>query len=234
MVAPNNVRSEFTQCFGDDSDVRVFCAPGRVNLIGEHTDYNDGFVLPIAIDRNTVVVARARNDSIIRVYSVNRKQEGTFDLDHATPIQKGQWTNYVEGTARLLRQKGFRIGGTDIVLESDVPVGAGLSSSASLEMAVAAALVRLGDQPFDRERMALACQEGEHEYTGAMIGIMDQFAAAFGEEGHALLLDCRSLEFIAIPVLLEHHALLVCDTGVKHDLAASAYNDRRRECAEAV
>ena len=234
MVNPESVLSEFVARFGNGEGVRLFRAPGRVNLIGEHTDYNDGFVFPAAIDRDTVVAARPREGSIISAYSINLKKEGSFDLAHPGEIRKGYWLNYVEGTARVLARKGFKIGGADIVLASDVPVGAGLSSSASLEMAVATALVRIGNQPIDRKRMALACQEGEHEFTGAMIGIMDQFISAFGEEGKALLLDCRSLETIFIPVDLERLALLICDTGVKHDLAASAYNDRRNECKEAV
>ena len=234
MVNPESVRSEFAARFGNAENVRLFRAPGRVNLIGEHTDYNDGFVLPAAIDRDTVVAARPREDLIVSAYSINLVEEGFFDLAHTHEIRKGEWLNYVEGTARVLERKGFKIAGADIVLESDLPVGAGLSSSASLEMAVATALVRLGDQPIDRKRMALACQEGEQEFTGAKIGIMDQFISAFGEEGSALLLDCRSLETIAIPVDLERHALLICDTGVKHDLAASAYNERRNECKEAV
>src|SRR5581483_10834744 len=234
MVNPSQVREAFERRFGDSESVRTFRAPGRVNLIGEHTDYNDGFVLPVAIDRDTVVAARPRSDSVIRVYSINRKDEGSFDLGQPSEIQKGYWLNYVEGTARVLRRTGFRIGGADVLLESDVPVGAGLSSSASLEIAVATALISLGHQPLDRKKMALAAQEGEHEYTGAMIGIMDQLISACGEPRNALLIDCRSLEVRAIPVDLRSHALLVCDTGTKHDLAPSGYNERRRECSEAV
>ena len=234
MTNPEHVRDEFALRYGSTDGVRMFRAPGRVNIIGEHTDYNDGFVLPCAIDRDTVVAAHPRNDSIIRAYSMNRNNEGSFDLSEVPHPTKGNWMNYVEGTARQLERKGFAIGGADIVLESDVPVGAGLSSSASLEMAVAAALMRLGNHPYDREQMALACQEGEHEFTGAMIGIMDQYTSAFGEEGYALLLDCRSLEYESIPLNLKNEALLLCDTGVKHNLATSAYNDRRRECDEAV
>jgi galactokinase len=234
MVNPDHVQLAFSDRFGTAEGVRLFRAPGRVNLIGEHTDYNDGFVLPCAIDRDTVVAARPRTDSVISAYSINLHKEGSFDLGQPAEIRKGYWLNYVEGTARVLRRMGFTIGGADIVLESDVPVGAGLSSSASLEMSVATALVRLGGQPMDRKRMALACQEGEHEFTGAMIGIMDQFISAFGEAESALLLDCRSLETTAIPVDLEQYALLICDTGVKHNLAASAYNDRREECRQAV
>ena len=234
MTDPEHVREEFGNRYGNADGVRMFRAPGRVNIIGEHTDYNDGFVLPCPIDRDTVVAARPRNDSVLRVYSLNRTEERSCDLSKEPHPEHGHWLNYVEGTARHLERKGFSIRGADIVLESDVPVGAGLSSSASLEMAIAAALMRLANHPYERKAMAMASQEGEHEYTGAMIGIMDQFVSAFGEQGYAMLLDCRSLEYESIALDLKKEALLVCDTGVKHDLAASAYNDRRRECQEAV
>ncbi|HEY3876205.1 MAG TPA: galactokinase [Candidatus Kapabacteria bacterium] len=234
MVNPKEVLAAFEERFGSPDGVRLFRAPGRVNLIGEHTDYNDGFVLPVAIDLDTVVAARPRNDSTIFGRSVNSSKEGSFDLERPAPIQHGNWLNYVEGTARMLQKQGFHISGADLVLKSDVPIGAGLSSSASLEISVAMALVLLGHQPLDRREMALAAQQGEHEYTGAMIGIMDQFISAMGEEGFALLIDCRTLETEEIPVDTRKHALLVCDTGTKHDLAASEYNKRREECAEAV
>jgi galactokinase len=234
MVDPKRVRAKFVERSGSDDGVRLFRAPGRVNLIGEHTDYNDGFVLPVAIDRDTVVAARPRNDSKITAYSVNREEEGTFDLSQSPNIPKGYWLNYIEGTARLLQRHRYASTGADIVLESDVPSGAGLSSSASLEIAVALALTSLARQPIDRKQMALACQEAEHEYTGAKIGIMDQLISAMGQNGAALLIDCRTLETEAIAIDLSDHALMICDTGVKHNLAASAYNERRRECEEAV
>jgi galactokinase len=234
MVDPKRVRKAFADRFGSDAGVRLFRAPGRVNLIGEHTDYNDGFVLPVAIDRDTVVAARPREDSTITAYSVNREDQGSFDLSQNPVIRKGYWLNYVEGTARLLQRHQYASMGADIVLESDVPSGAGLSSSASLEIAVALALTSLAHQPIDRKQMALACQEAEHEYTGAKIGIMDQLVSATGQRGAAILIDCRTLGTEAISIDLSDHALMICDTGVKHDLAASAYNDRRRECEESV
>lgn len=234
MVDIQEVLSEFQNIFGSTDGVRLFRAPGRVNIIGEHTDYNDGFVLPIAIDLDTVVAARPREDFSIVTHSINKNEKGSFDLTEPKPIQKGYWLNYVEGTARTLQKKGFRIGGADIVLKSDVPTGAGLSSSASLEMAVATALVLLEHQPLDRKEMALACQQGEQEYTGAMIGIMDQFISAMGEEDAALLIDCRSLHTRSIPIDPWSHSIIVCDSGVKHDLATSEYNKRREECKEAV
>jgi galactokinase len=234
MVDPRRVRAAFVERFGGDKGVRLFRAPGRVNLIGEHTDYNDGFVLPVAIDRDTVVAARPREDSTITAYSINRGEQGFFDLGQTSNIRKGYWLNYIEGTARVLQRHRYASTGADIVLESDVPSGAGLSSSASLEIAVALALTSLAHQPIDRKQMALACQEAEHEYTGALIGIMDQLISATGDAGAALLIDCRTLHTESIAVDLSHMALLICDTAVKHDLATSAYNDRRRECEEAV
>ncbi|HWF43989.1 MAG TPA: galactokinase [Candidatus Kapabacteria bacterium] len=216
------------------SDIRFFRAPGRVNLIGEHTDYNDGFVLPVAIDRATTIAARIRKDNIVRVYSVNQDDWGEFDLTLPGPIRRGYWLNYVEGVARVLQSNGHVLRGADIILESDVPVGAGLSSSAALEIATAYTLLSLSNETIDRREMALACQRAEHEYTGANVGIMDQFISAMGEENTALLIDCRSLDAKKIHVDTSARALLICDTGIKHDLAASAYNTRRHECEESV
>jgi galactokinase len=205
-----------------------------VNLIGEHTDYNEGFVLPVAIDRDTVIAARRRQDRQFNVYSVNRDANANFDLDEPyTPIPD-RWINYVEGVARVLVSRGYELIGADMVILSDVPTGAGLSSSAALEISSALAFTRLARIPLDRTFIALAGQEAEHTYVGAMCGIMDQYISALGEEGNALLIDCRSLGFTPIPISIAEHALVICNTGVKHDLATSAYNDRRRECEQAV
>ena len=234
MVNPLRVIRRFAECFGDSEGVHIFRAPGRVNLIGEHTDYNDGFVLPVAIDRTAIIVGRPREDRTVCVYSINLEQTDSFDLDLPPAIQRGHWMNYIEGVARVLQSKGYELQGVDMVLESDVPVGAGLSSSAAIEIAAAFTLLLLSGKSIDRREIALACQQAEHEYTGANVGIMDQFISAMGEEKTALLIDCRSLEFEKIPVDTKDYALMICDTGVKHDLAASAYNDRHRECEEAV
>ena len=234
MVNPERVRSAFAGQHGSAERVRIFSAPGRVNLIGEHTDYNDGFVLPVAIDRDTVIAARARKDSTVTVYSINRNESGAFDLAKPGEIRRGYWMNYIEGVARVLQSKGYRLHGAGIVLESDVPSGAGLSSSAALEIATAFTLLSISDESIDRPEVARACQQAEHEYTGANVGIMDQFISVMGEEKTALLLDCRSLEFRLVPVDTSSHALMICNTGIKHDLATSAYNDRRRECEESV
>ena len=168
----------FAECFGNSEGVHIFRAPGRVNLIGEHTDYNDGFVLPVAIDRDAIIIARPREDGMVCVYSINLDQKDSFDLDQPHAIQRGHWMNYIEGVARVLQLKGYKLQGVDMVLESDVPVGAGLSSSAALEVVTAFTLLLLSGKSIDRREIALACQQAEHEYTGANVGIMDQFISA--------------------------------------------------------
>jgi galactokinase len=215
-------------------DARLFYAPGRVNLIGEHTDYNDGFVLPIAIDRGTAVAAAAREDRRVVVWSQNYGERAEFHLDAPAVPRRGHWLDYVEGVARSLESRGARLAGVDLAVESDVPEGAGLSSSAALEVSTAIALVAIAGTRFDPKELALACQEAEHVYAGTMCGVMDQLISTFAVEGHALLIDCRSLEHEPIPIQLPDHAVLVCDTRVKHSLATSEYNTRRAECEEGV
>lgn len=212
------------------SSPRLFRAPGRVNLIGEHTDYNDGFVLPMAIDRETIVAASLRSDRRVRVFSANAEESFEFDLDGPGPAPRGIWLDYVEGVARALESRGARLSGADLALESNVPEGAGLSSSAALEISVGLALLEVSEQTFDKRGLALAGQQAEHEYVGAKVGIMDQFIAVFGKRAHALLIDCRALETSAIPMNLPETAVVVCDTRVKHSLASSEYNRRRAEC----
>ena len=212
----------------------MFRAPGRVNLIGEHTDYNDGFVLPIAIDRETLVAARARADRHVRVYSVNEGAGAEFDLDVPGPTRRGLWLDYVEGVARALERRGVRLCGADMSLLSDVPVGAGLSSSAALEVSTGLALSAVAGHDVDRVTLALAGQEAEHTYVGAQVGIMDQFISALDRKGHALLIDCRTLEATPVPLDTSEVAVCICDSRVKHELAASEYNTRRAECERGV
>jgi galactokinase len=213
---------------------RLFRAPGRVNLIGEHTDYNGGFVLPMAIERETVVAAAARADRRVRVYSLDRAEEAEFDLDRPGPARRGLWLDYVEGVARALESRGVNLMGADLLIASDVPAGAGLSSSAALEISVGLALVRVSGQEIDPVELALAGQQAEHTYVGTMCGIMDQFIASLGRAGHALLIDCRRLEAAPVPLDTTEVAIAVCDTGVKHELSSSEYNVRREECARGV
>jgi galactokinase len=232
MVDASRVVEIFRSRFGGEP--RVFRAPGRVNLIGEHTDYNDGFVMPVAIDRDTVTAAAPRNDSMLRVYSENLQQEVSIDLAKRTQSRKGEWTSYVEGVARVLMEKGHQIGGADLVILSDVPEGAGLSSSAALELSVGVALKALNGITISEPELALAAQQAEHEYAGTQCGIMDQFISAAGLEDFALLIDCRELTYKPISIGSGGTSWVVIDTKVKHNLASSAYNERRAECAEAA
>ncbi len=233
MIDPDRLRRQFEAEYGEKP--RLFSAPGRVNLIGEHTDYNDGYVMPMAIDRRTYIAGSARRDSRVLVRSLNIDSSIEFDLAHPGPTRRGSWIDYVEGTARALLERGFDIRGANLLLESDVPAGAGLSASAALELAVAYALASLGGAThLDRVQLALAGQAAEHHYVGTLCGIMDQYVAALGQSGIALLIDCRSLDFTPIPLQLGSACVLICDTRVKHELSSSAYNERRQQCEAGV
>lgn len=233
MIDPVELQDKFTQTFGGGG-ARLFRAPGRVNLIGEHTDYNDGFVLPMAIDRETAAAVRRRPDRTIRVHTVNYDETAEFSLDVEKERKPGFWLNYIEGVARILERKGVKLTGADVLIWSDVPGGAGLSSSAALEVVSGLALSEIAGASVDRTTLAKVGQQTEHEYVGANVGIMDQFVSANAVRGHALLLDCRSLEFENVPLDTRKAAVVICDTNVKHKLAASAYNTRRSECEQAV
>ena len=213
----------------------VYRAPGRVNLIGEHTDYNDGYVMPVAIDHATYVAIGRRADRQLFVYSesIDDAQRSTAEVSIDALALQGGWTNYVFGVAQMLLGHGVPLPGANLLIASEVPLGAGLSSSAALEVAVALALAGLAGVRLDGETVARLCQRAENECVGAACGIMDQFVALHGRAGHALLLDCRSLTFTPLP-LPPHMRLVVCNTMVKHAIAAGEYNARRRECEAAV
>jgi galactokinase len=212
---------------------RVAVAPGRVNLIGEHTDYNDGFVLPMAIARAAVIAFRRRADAVLRAESIAFGETKERELASLSPPGGSDWFAYVAGVAWAFASEGLPVCGMDLVVDGDVPIGAGLSSSAALELATARALAAAAGGPWDPARMARLGQKAENRYVGMNCGIMDQFAAAACEEGHALLLDCRSLETRPV-VVPEAAAVVVMDTGARRSLAASAYNDRRAACERVV
>lgn len=226
------LKVKFVEMYGREP--RLFRAPGRVNLIGEHTDYNGGFVLPMAIDCEAAVGISARDDRQILVHSINLGESNEFNLDVENARKKGSWLNYVEGVARLLERRHVRLSGADLLIWSDVPSGAGLSSSAALETVIGLALSEISGQSVDRKTLALVGQQTEHEFVGANIGIMDQFVSANAKKNHALLLDCRSLEFENVPFDTSETAVVICNTNVKHDIATSEYNTRRRECEAGV
>lgn len=220
----------FRQEFGSEPRVLVR-APGRVNLIGEHTDYNDGFVLPAAIDRDLCIALRPRSDLHVDARSEGR-EGSTFWLGHFERRVEG-WGEYVQGVAWALSESGRRLVGWDGVLASDIPVGAGLSSSAALELATARAFEATSGFAWDPTEIANLCRRAENVWVGVASGPMDQLASARGRPGHAILLDCRSLDFEWVPIP-EGVEMVVLDTGTRRALEASAYNERRRECDAAT
>ncbi|MFZ0771146.1 MAG: galactokinase [Candidatus Sulfotelmatobacter sp.] len=211
----------------------TFRAPGRVNLIGEHTDYNDGFVMPGAIGLCTRVAASPREDRQLSIRSAQFPGHFTFDLDHLPQRSTGSWCDYVLGVAVVLRQAGHSLRGANVLVHSEIPIGAGLSSSAAVEVASALALIDLSAAAVPMAEIARLCQRSENSFIGARVGIMDQFVSCLGKAGHALLLDCRSLEFELIPIP-DRVRILVCNTMVKHQHAGGEYNRRREECEEGV
>lgn len=221
----------FRQLYGQPP--RLFCAPGRVNLIGEHTDYNDGYVMPVAIDLACWVAIAPRDDRRLVVRSHNLQETVELDLDEAHPRPRKSWTDYVQGVAVVLKQSGRLLRGANMLIQSEVPIGSGLSSSAAIEVATGLALLSNSGEPMKKLDLARACQRAENEFVGARCGIMDQFAACFGQPGHALLLDCRSLESRPLPLPAEV-ALVICDSGVRHELAGGEYNTRRAQCESGV
>ena len=226
------VRAAHREAFGAEPAL-VARAPGRINLIGEHTDYNDGFVLPAAIDRDMLIVATPRDDRRLRLHSLN-VAGGIVDLDLDALQPARAWHDYAAGVAAQLQGAEHQVRGLDATLDGTVPLGAGLSSSAALEVATALALTTASGIEMPRRDLALLCQRAEHDFVGANVGIMDQFISLFGERNHALFLDCRSLATELVALDAPDLAFVVCNSGVKHELAASEYNRRRQECGQAV
>ncbi len=229
MDLANEVIQAFKERFGTVPEA-VVQAPGRVNLIGEHTDYNDGFVLPLALERGTYLALRRRDDTQVVVTSLGRG-ETSFEL---TDLQRGDgWAEYLKGVAWALQEDEFTLSGWEGVLASDVPAGAGLSSSAALELATMQAFSVASGFPWEPKRMAQLAQRAENEWVGALTGIMDQLISACGEADSALLIDCRSLATTPVPVP-DGTVVVVMDTATRHRHVDSGYNDRRRQCEEAA
>ena len=236
-----SIKQKFEETFGGPPTF-IASAPGRVNLIGEHTDYNDGYVFPVAIDKYLNIAARKRPDRRVALYALDVNDSWEFCLDtlSSIPPQAPAWSHYLIGVASLLQASGREIAGIDAVITGDVPIGAGLSSSAALSVAATLAFLTAGSEletvesEDNKKKLAALCQRVEHEFVDVKCGIMDQTISLLGQENHALFLDCRSLEYEHIPLNLSEHYIVICNTKVKRELAASEYNKRRAECERGV
>lgn len=231
VVASAELASRFEEMFA--ARPKVFQAPGRVNLIGEHTDYNDGFVMPCAIGFSTWVAIAGRADHKLVIRSEDFPEQFEFDIGNLPQHGSGLWCDYILGVAVTLKSAGYPLQGANLLVHGEVPIGAGLSSSAAVEVASALALMSLNGSMFPMPDVARICQRAENVFVGARVGIMDQFISCLGKAGHALMLDCRSLDFQYIPVP-NSVRLVICNTMVKHEHASGAYNRRREECDEGV
>lgn len=227
----DNIRKKFAELYGEAG--ALYTSPGRINLIGEHTDYNGAFVFPGAVDKAMVAEIRLNGTDKIRAYALDLGESAEFGLDEAD-APEASWARYVFGVAREIQKRGYKIGGFDTVFAGDVPLGAGMSSSAALESTFAFALNELFSLGIDKFELAKIGQATEHNYVGVKCGIMDQFASVFGKEGHLIRLDCKSLEYEYFPFKPVGYRLLLVDSVVKHELASSAYNKRRESCERAV
>ncbi len=234
MALTEQVAAAFAEHFGGEPEW-VARAPGRVNIIGEHTDYNDGFVLPMAIDRAVFIACRLVAEPTVRVCSLDFGETREFDLRDVAQLKPAgdHWLEYLKGTAWALQEAGHALRGWEGVLAGDVPVGAGLSSSAAVELAAARAFAAVAGLQWEASAMARLGQRAENEWVGVNCGIMDQMISAAGRAGHALLLDCRSLEGALVP-LPRGVAVVVLDTGTRRGLVDSAYNERRAQCEAAA
>lgn len=230
-----SIAEQFQDIFGAGGPITVGRAPGRVNLIGEHTDYNDGYVFPMALDFQMEMAARARADQCVRLYSLDYHQQVEFSID--VPIaydSTHRWSNYVRGLFSVLQEAGISLAGADMVFQGNIPQGAGLSSSAALEVVTALVLQKLNGFVKSPPELALLCQRAENRFVGMNCGIMDQFISMMGQSNHALFLDCRSLEYRQTPLELGDNRIIICQSGVKHNLVESEYNKRRSECEQGV
>ena len=228
----------FQNLFGADGDIRTYFAPGRVNLIGEHTDYNGGHVFPCALTLGTYAVARKRDDRVLRFYSENFASLGVIEtsLDDLVPDEKADWTNYPKGVMWTFKKRGYKLPqGLDIAIYGDIPNGSGLSSSASLEVLTGIVLKDMfGFDEITMPEIAQIGQYSENNFNGCNCGIMDQFASAMGKKDNAIFLDTNTLEYEYAPVVLPDAKIVITNSKVKHSLVDSAYNDRRSECETAL
>lgn len=232
MMTKEQIELRYQKVF-DEKPLYIVRSPGRINIIGEHTDYNEGFVLPTAIDKGVYVGVSKRDDNLLCLYAESFGESFQVKLNDVSALPNG-WQNYVLGVVGELLERGYELGGFNLYLDGDVPVGAGLSSSAAVECATGFALNVLFDLAIDRISIALIGQQAEHKYAGVQCGIMDQFASAMSRAGQVIKLDCRDLSFSYKPLELGDYTILLLNSNVNHSLASSAYNDRRKSCERSV
>lgn len=227
----NLIKDKFSEIYGPSST--LICSPGRVNLIGEHTDYNEGFVLPAAINKEIFFAVAKNNLNHSRLYAYDLQESVDFAPDSFSKSEKG-WANYILGVVDQLQRLGLHIGGFDCIFGGNIPQGAGMSSSAALECGVATALNHVFNLSLDKTEIAKLSQKAENNFVGVQCGIMDQFANVFGRKNHVIKLDCRSLAYEYFPLEIEGYKIVLFDTNVSHSLASSEYNVRRQQCEEGI
>jgi len=234
------LKLKFEEMFGKGGNIRIFASPGRVNMIGEHTDYNNGYVFPAALTMRTAIAFRTREDNIIRMAATDLDVLVEADINNLGAYKDLKWGNYQIGVADVMKKDGFYIGGCDMLFDDTTPHGGGLSSSAAIEVATALAFATISNEhkgvsePVDMIEMAKLSQKAEHEYIGVKCGIMDQFASAMGKKSHAIFLNCRNLDYKLVPLNIKGCKIVIANTNKKRSLADSKYNERRSECDSAV
>ena len=224
----DTVKTKFIKTF-DTNPLMVF-SPGRINLIGEHTDYNKGFVFPAAIDKGIVTAISKSNSDKSTIVALNTNDKFEFSIKDIVPLNNGSWQNYILGVVSEIQRTGKQIQGFNLIFNGDIPIGAGLSSSAALENSVVYALNKLFNLEITKNEMIVISQKAEHNFVGVKCGIMDQYASMFGKKDTAILLDCNTLEATSVSLKLQEYSILLINTNVKHSLAESAYNERRKSC----
>ena len=231
----NKLRKIFKEKFIDTGLAKgAFSAPGRVNLIGEHTDYNEGFVLPIAIGKKIIMLGQLRNDRMVQVFDLGYKAEVKFSLDSLSPSKKDTWANYLMGVMDEIQKAGYPLGGANIIFSSNIPQRAGLSSSAALEVVTALTMAKLNLLEIEPVEMAHLCRRAENNFVGVACGIMDQYVSCLGQKKYALFIDCRSNNYESVPFKNHNYRIVICNSKIQRGLINSEYNKRREQCKKAT
>ncbi|MBL7060725.1 MAG: galactokinase [Actinobacteria bacterium] len=227
----NKLWKIFNEKFTDTGLIKgAFSAPGRVNLIGEHTDYNEGFVLPMAIGKKIIMLGQLRRDRLVQIFDLGYKAEAKFSLDNLSPYKKDTWVNYLMGVMDEMQKAGYLLQGVNLIFISNIPKGAGLSSSAALEVVTALTMVKLNLLEIKPVEMAHLCRRAENNFVGVACGIMDQYVSCLGQKNYALFIDCRSNDYDLIPFNDHNYQIVICNSKVQRGLVDSEYNKRKEEC----